>query len=142
VSAGDLLARLRPLLAAAQGDVVCAYLFGSEARGTPRPQSDVDVAVLLRAVPPRTLEGRMLSLEGQLERALGRRVQLVILNDASPDLVHRVLRDGQLALERDRSARIAFEVKARNEYFDLLPVLRQYRASALARAAAQAPRSS
>jgi hypothetical protein len=51
----------------------------------------------------------------------------VILNDASPDLVHRVLRDGLLAFESDRSARIRFEVHARNEYFDLLPVLNDYR---------------
>jgi hypothetical protein len=43
------------------------------------------------------------------------------------DLVHRVLRDGVLLLERDRSARIRFEVRARNDYFDLLPHLRRYR---------------
>jgi hypothetical protein len=29
--------------------------------------------------------------------------------------------------DRNPSARIRFEVKARNEYFDLLPYLRQYR---------------
>jgi hypothetical protein len=38
-----------------------------------------------------------------------------------------VLRDGQLLIERDRRARSAFEVARRNEYFDLLPYLRQYR---------------
>jgi len=45
-----------------------------------------------------------------------------------PDLVHRILRDGILCLDRDRSARIRFEVKARGEYFDLLPYLQRYRA--------------
>lgn len=54
-------------------------------------------------------------------------VDLVVLNAASPDLVHRVLRDGILLLERDRPARIAFEVRARNAYFDLQPVLARYR---------------
>jgi len=29
--------------------------------------------------------------------------------------------------ERDRSRRIAFEVKARNEYFDLAPIRARYR---------------
>jgi uncharacterized protein len=38
-----------------------------------------------------------------------------------------VLRDGRLVFESDRSARIRFEVERRNEYFDLLPVLREYR---------------
>ena len=49
------------------------------------------------------------------------------MNGAPVDLVHRILRDGRLLVERDRSARIAFEVRARNEYFDLLPMLRLYR---------------
>jgi hypothetical protein len=49
-------------------------------------------------------------------------VDLVTLTDAPADLVHRVLRDERLPLERDRSDRIAFEARRRNEYFDLLPV--------------------
>jgi hypothetical protein len=66
-------------------------------------------------------------LEAELERLLGRPVQVVALNRAPVDLVHRVLRDGILVLEVDHSARVRFEVKARNEYFDLLPFLRRYR---------------
>jgi hypothetical protein len=54
-------------------------------------------------------------------------VDLVILNTASADLVHRVLRDGDLVLERDRGRRIRFEVAKRNEYFDLQPVRDAYR---------------
>jgi uncharacterized protein len=50
-----------------------------------------------------------------------------VLNEAPADLVHRVLRDGQLIFEADRSARIRFEVRRRNEYFDLLPILTEYR---------------
>jgi len=51
----------------------------------------------------------------------------VILNRADADLIHRVLRDGRLILDRDPGRRIAFEVRARSEYFDLLPFLRRYR---------------
>ena len=43
--------------------------------------------------------------------------------------MHRVLRDGILIDEADRAARIRFEVAARNEYFDLLPILQRYRRS-------------
>lgn len=113
---------------AAHGDgLVAAYLFGSVARGTASPASDVDIAILVDKDPPRTFEALPLGLEGDLERVLGRRTQVVVLNRAPVDLVHRVLRDGQLLCERDRSARIRFEVRARAEYFDLLPVLRRYR---------------
>jgi len=118
---------LRALLAG-HGDVIAAYLFGSVARGTARPTSDVDVGVLLAADPPRTVDGLGLELEGTLERGIGRRTQVVVLNRAPCDLVHRVLRDGILVLDRNPSARIRFEVDARNRYFDLQPFLRRYRA--------------
>ena len=108
-------------------ELVIAYLFGSVARGTDRAGSDVDIAVVYENDPPPGLAGLGLDLEGELERGLRRPVQVVVLNSAPPDLIHRVLRDGKLLLERDRSARIRFEVRKRNEYFDLLPILRQYR---------------
>ena len=118
---------LADVLKGAGAEVVAAYVYGSVARGEARPSSDVDIALLFRSERPRTLEGLGLGLEAQLERALGVPVQTVILNEAPVDLVHRVLRDGRVILDRDRSARIRFEVRARNEYLDLLPVLRQYR---------------
>ena len=66
-------------------------------------------------------------LPGGSAGQLGLPVQVVVLNTAPVDLVHRVLRDGRLLIDIDPSARVRFEVKARNEYFDLLPVLRRYR---------------
>lgn len=107
--------------------VVAVYLFGSQATGTAGTQSDVDIGLLLKAAPKPTLAGLQLDVAGDLEELLSRRVDLVVLNGAPVDLIHRVLRDGKIIVEMDRSARIAFEVKARNEYFDLLPYLNEYR---------------
>jgi predicted nucleotidyltransferase len=107
--------------------LVCAYLFGSHARGDETPASDIDVALLLEQDPPRTLEGLQLDLADELAGAVDRPVDLVVLNRAPADLIHRVLRDGILLLDRDPSARIRFEVRARNQYFDLLPHLQRYR---------------
>jgi predicted nucleotidyltransferase len=118
-------------------DLVAAWLFGSVVRGTATPRSDVDVGILLRQAPPRTLEGRFFAVAFSIEERLGRPADVVILNDAPVDLVHRVLRDGRLVLERDRSARIRFEARARREYFDLLPVLLHYRRMGAAPAAAE-----
>jgi predicted nucleotidyltransferase len=103
-----------------------AYLFGSVARREARPDSDVDVAVLFVEEPPRTLEGLHFDLERELETLLGRPVQLVVLNRAPAYLVHRVLRESRLLSNRDPSKRVRFEVRKRNEYFDLLPILRRY----------------
>ena len=112
-----------------RSDVMAVYLFGSTPRGTARAGSDIDVAVLFDAPPLRALDGPRLVIEGELERALGRPVDLVVLNDAPVDLRTRVLRVGRLLVERNPSARIAFEVRTRNEAFDLDPVLTRYRAA-------------
>jgi len=110
-------------------NVAAAYLFGSRARGMARKDSDVDIAVLYTQNPPRSLEGLGLDLSDRLQEELGLPVQVVILNRAPVDLVHRVLRDGILLMNRDPSHRVRFEVRARNEYFDLLPYLQRYRAA-------------
>ena len=119
--------RLRDFFSKPPKGLVAAYLFGSVGRGTAGPGSDVDVALLYAESLPRTLDSPALALEGDLERLLGYPVEVVVLNTAPVDLVHRVLRDGRLLFEGSRSARIAFEVRARNEYFDLLPFLLRYR---------------
>ncbi len=119
--------KLRDFFGPSAPGIAAVYLFGSVARGTARADSDVDVAVLYEKDPPPTLEGLPLDLEGDLERLLGLAVDVVALNRAPVDLVHRVLRDGLLVVDADRQARILFEVKARNEYFDLLPTLERYR---------------
>lgn len=133
--ADELAARLRTALDPHE-DVIVAYLVGSAARGQLRPSSDVDVAVLLSDSPDHRSPGLTLAsmrpnLQGDLQEAVHRPVDLVILNHASPDFVHRVLRDGVVLIERDRSSRIRFEVRLRNDYFDVLPFLKRYRETVL-----------
>ena len=107
--------------------VACAWLFGSVARGTARPDSDVVIAVLCERDPPGTLDASATAMGGDIEAMTGLPVDLVILNRAPVDLIHWVLRDGVLLFERDRDARVRFEVKARSEFFDLKPHLDRYR---------------
>lgn len=131
----EVSAKLREHLGAraeAEG-IVAAWLFGSVARGTARPDSDVDVGVLYREAPPRTLEGvgRVFRLEEDLAVATGLPVQVVNLNRASVDLIVRVLRDGKLLVDPDPLRRIGFEVTSRNEFWDLEPYLRLYRGQGL-----------
>lgn len=106
--------------------LVAAYLFGSQARGTASAASDVDVALLLTSAP-KTLDDLQLDVAADLAQQLGVPIDIVVLNHAPSDLIHRVLRDGELLVEHDRSARVRFEVRARNDYFDLAPVRDAYR---------------
>lgn len=128
----EVLEAVRRAFAASAVHAVAAYVFGSVARGDAGPESDLDLAVILggdrRSALP---NGPLLDLVAALERATGRRVDLALLDAASPDFIHRVLRDGILVHEGDAPSRVAFEVDARNAYFDLLPTLRAYRRAAI-----------
>ena len=123
----DIEEALHGVLASAPAEVLAAYLYGSRARGTARAGSDLDLAVLLASPPPATLKGVARDLEARVEGALRLPTEVIVLNRAPADLVHRVLRDGVVLLDRDRAGRIRFEVQARNEYFDLAPLRRLYR---------------
>jgi predicted nucleotidyltransferase len=74
-----------------------AVLYGSLARGEERSDSDIDVLVRFRED---TIHARALVAE-RLERAVGRRVQLVSIDDAPPLLLADVLRDGRVLVDRD-----------------------------------------
>lgn len=118
---------VRRVLSSGHQEIAAAYLFGSHARNEARANSDVDVAILFAVEPKSTLDGPATRIAAELERELSRSADVVVLNRAPADLVHRVMRDGVLVCENDPSLRIRFEVAKRNEYFDLLPILQRYR---------------
>lgn len=119
--------RVREYFATRTADVAAVYLFGSTSRDKARVDSDVDIGVLFRETPPATLEGQPYDIAANLGVSLGASVDIVVLNSAPADLRIRVLRYGELVMEHDRSSRIQFEVATRNEYFDLEPILNEYR---------------
>jgi predicted nucleotidyltransferase len=121
-----VVAALQQALTGVPG-LAAAYLFGSTARGDARPDSDIDVGLLYETTPAATLDQQPFDLADNLSRHLGRTVDLVVLNSAPADLRMRVLRDGELLLQPDPAVRVRFEVATRREYFDLEPILREYR---------------
>jgi uncharacterized protein len=105
-------------------DVAFAYLFGSVAKARAREASDVDVAVYFscedEGAPADRLD-RALDLEGRLESALKRAVQVVVLNDAPLELRFNVLHHGIPLHARDRAARAHFFVDTGRHYYDMEP---------------------
>lgn len=132
-----LVGELGELLGARAEDegISAAWLFGSVARGTPGPASDVDVGILYREAPPRTLAGigRVFGFEEELAEATDLPIQIVNLNQAPVDLIVRVLREGMLLLDRDSLRRIDFETRSRSEFWDLEPYIRLYRGQTTSR---------
>lgn len=126
-----IIEQLRAIFAGTGDRIAAAYLFGSVARDEAGPESDVDVGVLLRGGVPRTLADYPFQLEDEFARRNLPPVDVVVMNGAAPDLLHRILRDGILVAEHDRGQRIEFEIKARNDYWDVLPYIEHYRRSAI-----------
>jgi uncharacterized protein len=104
-----------------EGDIAYALLFGSGGRGEFRPTSDVDVAIEIRPGAPcdRATLGR---LAARLESAAGRRVDLVLMDEAPAPLAYRIFRDGRLLLERDHAALVRRKAQAILQYLDFKPV--------------------
>jgi predicted nucleotidyltransferase len=92
------------------------WLFGSEAQGTARPDSDIDLAALFRGAPP-PLD--VLGARGDLEEIFGRDVDLVDLDRASPILAMQVLQHGRLLVDRAPERRFAFFGRTLGLYDDL-----------------------
>jgi len=92
------------------------WLFGSEARGQARRDSDVDLAILF---PRPILADQLLVARLDLEALLGRSVDLIDLRRASPILGRQVLRDGRLLLDRDPADRHVFAMLLPSRYTDL-----------------------
>lgn len=111
-----------------QEEVLFGYVFGSAITGGHRPGSDVDIAVYLDPERRSGWFNIRLELLEKLTRALRKEADVVVLNTAAPFLRYVALREGALVFERSPSARIDFELKALNEYFDYQPILEQYQA--------------
>ena len=115
-------------------DIETAYLFGSQARGTARSGSDVDVAVIFTSTlgPVERLE-RRLDLIHKLEDCLSKPVDVVDMESAPCVLAHQVLKHGALLLDRNPRRRVAIEVRRRQEYLDGLRYRQAYLKALLAR---------
>lgn len=98
------------------------WLFGSEAKGTSRPGSDLDLAALFRR-PPSALE--LLDTRAEFAGRLGRDVDLVDLDRASPILAMQVVRHGRLVAEANPARRQRFAAGLPGRYEDLRIVRRQ-----------------
>ena len=102
---------------AAMAGVVAVYAHGSRVRGKARPDSDLDLAILLGSRLDWRAE-EQLCLEAERRLPSEFRLDIRILNEAPPAFQFRVVRERCLLFESDRSARVRFEAGVFAAYHD------------------------
>jgi predicted nucleotidyltransferase len=123
------------LRGAGRRGIVSAWLFGSVAEDRAHRESDVDIAVLLDRSRYSTAKSRFetrLRLIGDLSSALGRQVDVIVLNDAPPQFARRILTTGRPLVVADADADHAFLRLVLSRAADLEPFLRRMRRIKLA----------
>jgi len=93
--------------------LIALYRFGSQAKGTARPDSDIDLAVLARDPIPNI---RRFELAQELATQLHRDVDLVDLRTASTVMRMQVISTGTCLDAPDEPVRREFEMYAYADY--------------------------
>jgi predicted nucleotidyltransferase len=120
--------KLREILEATPG-VELAALFGSHARGTASPDSDLDLALRLHPDDPREHD----RLVTEIERAVGREVDVVVMDAAPPLLRFEIARDGAMLVERRPYAWADFRARAMIDWWDFAPYAEMFASAAIER---------
>jgi predicted nucleotidyltransferase len=115
--------------------VELAYIFGSVAAGDARPESDVDIAILL----PRTFSvskrlATQLKLAADLNRKFKKDFDVVLLNQVKSLLLAQVIiSEGSLIYCANEESLISFETSTMAQYADFKIFLDQYEAHYVAK---------
>jgi predicted nucleotidyltransferase len=96
-------------------------VFGSVARKTGRPDSDLDIGVRGIESP-----ARLASLAVTLSRVAGREVDLIRLDTAPPLLRFEIARDGVVLLQREPDLWPDFRARAMVDWWDWAPLARRF----------------
>ena len=108
----------------AEPAIAAAYVFGSYTQGKEKKSSDLDVALLLNET--KIAGFSTLDFITVLEKQMGCKADVVILNKADEILKYEVRCKGILIFERSGKYRKNFEVKGRKAYEDFLYLHKKY----------------
>jgi len=108
-------------------NVSTIYLFGSFAKNFSRKDSDIDIAVLFKKNLDE-LERFNLVLEFalELENILGKKIDIINIENADPFFIHQVMLDKIIVIDKDTERRVSFEVDKRRTFFDMQPFYELY----------------
>ena len=109
------LDQLLPEIIAKFPSIQVMYLFGSYASGTPKADSDADIAVFTDGSETFTMD---LEVGVFLQQRLKRPVDVVIIQKASPIFQHEIMRKKVRIFEKSTASRAFLENQSLRAYLD------------------------
>ena len=107
--------------------VAAVYLYGSQAKGVAKRDSDIDLAVLTTDKSRYTgLNSPQILFTQELSKTLDKKVEVQDLKTVRIDFAHRVLTEGKLLHSNNERERVAFEERVFRVYFDMKPAIDEY----------------
>ncbi|KKQ43061.1 MAG: putative nucleotidyltransferase [Microgenomates group bacterium GW2011_GWC1_37_8] len=108
-------------------EVLAVYLYGSQAKGFAREDSDIDLAILVK--DHKSFSGFDIPQTRylyDLEKLTGKRVEVQDLAFEPIDFAQRVISEGRILVGLNSKKRIEFEENILRVYFDLKPSIDEY----------------
>jgi len=107
-------------------DIAAIYLFGSQAKNTARPDSDVDIALLVS-----NEDQDLFYLELKLNGDVGKYVtheplEVFVANRLPIAFKFHILSQGKKLVSNDERFRVNWEVNVMGDYWDFKPFLDEY----------------
>lgn len=99
--------------------IIFAYIFGSHAKGKSTLLSDIDIAIFINKTITKSERFDIrLRLTNELSALVGKRADLIVMNDIPIQLAYEVIKHGRLILCKDRDMMINTETIILSKYLD------------------------
>lgn len=108
-----------------QPAVKLVYLYGSQASGSAKKESDIDLAILVDEKKADAFKTQLEAMS-DLSSLLNKEVEVQNLNICKTTFSYRVICEGKVIYARDEQERIDFELEVMRNYFDMKPFLDEF----------------
>jgi len=114
------LKKIRPIVEELKrGEVQAIYLFGSHAKGSARPTSDIDICVITNKDIPRSAKEEIMSNSS-------RNIDVSLFWDLPPTIRFRVFQEGKLLYTKDELSLQRIKVDTLKSYLDIQPMIKRH----------------
>lgn len=105
--------------------VMLVYLYGSQAKGESKEDSDIDLAILVDEAKADSLEVQLKAIS-DLGRISYKEIEVQNLHAVDISFAHRVITEGKLIHSKNIKDKVEYETYVLRQYFDLKPLLDEF----------------